>query len=50
MKYIELINEDYTTYIESKGKGKIVDNENVSDDEVLKPAYDSDESMDNQWP
>lgn len=50
MKYIELINEDYTTYIESKGKGKIVDNENVSDDEVLKPAYDLDESVDNQWP
>lgn len=43
VKYIELITEDYNAYVESKGKGKVIDNENLSDDEVLKATYDSSE-------
>ncbi|XP_071911635.1 uncharacterized protein [Coffea arabica] len=50
-KYMELISEEYNTYINSKVKGKMVDNEDVSDDEMLKQIYDSnDEAMEHEFP
>ncbi|KAL3534851.1 hypothetical protein ACH5RR_003312 [Cinchona calisaya] len=38
-KYVQLINDEYDAYVESKGKGKIAEEDSVSDDEVLHDAY-----------
>lgn len=49
-EYAELIEEDYKAYADSKGKGKMVENDNLSDDDILCAVYNSsDEEMDDEF-
>ncbi|KAL3510299.1 hypothetical protein ACH5RR_029700 [Cinchona calisaya] len=50
-EYVQLINDEYDAYVESKGKGKIVKEDNVSDDKVLHTAYNtSDQEVSEEFP
>ncbi|KAL3524840.1 hypothetical protein ACH5RR_013212 [Cinchona calisaya] len=50
-EYVQLIHDEYDAYVESKENGKIVEEDNVGDDEVLHATYDSsDEEVSEEFP